>query len=251
MRFAFAGDREISVRILQFLIEEGHQPLALFVATEKKATHDKELIRLSRLDSRKVYRGKLINDSDVLDVLSGLNLDYIICVHFPYIVREKALSLPEIGVLNLHPAYLPYNKGWHTPSWAILDGTPYGATLHFMTAGIDEGDVIQQKQVAVEPDDTAHSLYQKVLKIEHELFISALPGLLSLSPNRVPQIEVGTAHNRRDLQNVAQIDLNAQIKAGDLIDKLRSLTTNDISEAAYFIKNNKKYAVTIEITELT
>ena len=79
-------------------------------------------------------------------MLEQLSLDYIICVHFPYIVPREILSIPKYGVTNLHPAYLPYNLGWHTPSWAILENTPIGATLHYMDECVDTGDIIHQKK---------------------------------------------------------------------------------------------------------
>jgi methionyl-tRNA formyltransferase len=71
-------------------------------------------------------------------------------------------------VLNLHPV-LPYNKGWNTPSWAILDNTTYGATLHFMTEALDEGDIIHQKKLEIVFADTANTLYQKALELEKEV----------------------------------------------------------------------------------
>ena len=49
-----------------------------------------------------------------------------------------------------------------------------GATVHFVTEGIDDGGIILQKEIAIEVNETAPSLQQKVLKIEHEILIESL-----------------------------------------------------------------------------
>ena len=250
MRFAFAGDRQVSVNMLDYLIEKGHHPLALLVVSDSKATHQKALIESVSVDAKYVFKGKEFNSEENIKALKALNLDYIIGVHFPYIIPNEVLSIPKIGFLNLHPSYLPYNKGWHTPSWAILEGTPYGATLHFMSKQLDEGDVIHQKRIEIGPTDTANSLYAKVLKLEEKVFIEALPDLVSLKPNRTKQTHLGTSHTRKELKNMQKIDENKNATYGEMIDRLRALTTNDISEASYIEKDGKKYAIQIVITEV-
>ena len=174
----------------------------------------------------------------------------LISPNFPYIIPTAILSIPSIGVLNLHPAYLPYNKGWHTPSWAIFEGTPYGATLHFMSEALDEGDIVHQKEIKVAQNDTANSLYQKVLKLEEEVFIEAFNDLKSLNPNRSKQVEKGTSHMKRDLDSIREIDLEERLTAKELLDKLRALTTNDHNELAYFNIEGKKIGVRVMFEEL-
>ncbi len=152
-----------------------------------------------------------------------------------------------MGFLNLHPAFLPYNKGWHTPSWAILDKTKYGATLHFMSNDLDAGDIIAQREIEVKPNVTANEIYQSFLKVEEQLFKDSFTNLLTLKPTRTKQVKEGTSYNKKDLAKVQEIDLNEKIFASDLIDKLRALTTNNIDEAAYFIVDEKKYRVQVNI----
>ncbi|MDQ4140918.1 MAG: hypothetical protein M3142_10380 [Bacteroidota bacterium] len=130
MRFAFAGDRDISVAILNFLLQNGHKPLALLVTEKLKESHADELMVLSKLDEQFIFRGHEFKDPKNQTILKELNLDYIIGIHFPYFIPNSILSIPKIGFINLHPAYLPYNKGWHTPSWGIIENTIYGAALH-------------------------------------------------------------------------------------------------------------------------
>lgn len=250
MKYAFAGDRNISVRVLSALIGRGHKPEFLFVSSSLTSTHDEKLIEISELPNEKIFRNKDINLPEVQIKLKNANLDYIFGIHFPYIIQSNTLNIPKVGFLNLHPAYLPYNKGWHTPSWAIFEGTPYGATLHFMSEKLDEGNIIHQKRIEVSPDDTADTLYKKVLDLEFDVFVEALPSLINLKPNNIPQNHQGTSHNKKELASIQKLELAELRKTSELIDQLRALTTNNLNEAAFFIQNDKKYAVTIAIKEI-
>lgn len=245
MKYGFAGDRLISVNLLSFLIDEGYKPSFLIVNETKDSSHREELISLSGLTDRDIYDIDFINKN--YSILADYDTDYIFGIHFPYIISKPLLSIPKVGFLNLHPAFLPYNKGWHTPSWAILDKTKYGATLHFMSNDLDAGDIITQTEIEVKPNVTANELYQSVLEVEEQLFKDSFTNLLTLKPTRTKQVKEGTSYNKKDLAKVQEIDLNEKIFASDLIDKLRALTTNNIDEAAYFIVDEKKYRVQVNI----
>ena len=245
MKYGFAGDRLISVNLLSFLIDEGYKPSFLIVSETKDSSHREKLISLSGLTDRDIYDIDFINKN--YSILADYDTDYIFGIHFPYIISKPLLSIPKVGFLNLHPAFLPYNKGWHTPSWAILDKTKYGATLHFMSNDLDAGDIITQTEIEVKPSLTANELYQSVLEVEEQLFKDAFTNLLTLKPTRIKQVKEGTSYSKKDLAKVQEIDLSEEIFALDLIDKLRALTTNNIDEAAYFIVDEKKYRVQVNI----
>jgi methionyl-tRNA formyltransferase len=230
-------------------MENGHHPLALIVPAKNKASHAKELIEIVGLDKEFILEGNDFKTERGLAILNNLNLDYIFGIHFPYIIPSNVLSIPKVGFLNLHPAFLPFNKGWHTPSWAILENTPYGASLHFMAAELDAGDIILQKQIEISETDTADSLYQRVLRLEEEIFKESLPALISLNPARIKQTTEGTLHIKSQLKEQQRIDLNKMYTGKELIDKLRACTTNQIEEAVFFEKEGNKYFVQIRITE--
>lgn len=248
MKYAFAGDREISLSILRFLISKGFNPSALFISDSITSSHSQELIAVANLEDEFVFRGKNFKDS--VDCLSQMELDYIFGIHFPYIIPKELLELPKVGFLNLHPAFLPFNKGWHTPSWAIIDDTKYGATLHFMSEKLDEGNIIHQKELVVEPSDTANTLYQKTLKLEEEVFFEALDELKTLSPKSIKQIDIGTSHLKSDLQSIQEINLDKSYKGKEIINILRGLTTNNLNEAAYFLVDNEKYYMQLSISKI-
>src|SRR5215470_495262 len=106
LRFAFAGDREIAVRVLDFLLAEGARPLALLVPAPEKQSHADALAGRCRfLPPDRVLRGAEFQQPGGLERLRGLDLDYVFGVHFPLIVPPAVLAIPRRGMLNLHPAY--------------------------------------------------------------------------------------------------------------------------------------------------
>lgn len=240
-RFAFAGDRALAVRVLRYLMDRGDAPVALLTAG-KDASHAEELARacpdVLRLD------GAAFREPDGLDALRALDLEMVVSVHFPYLVPDDALAIPWWAWLNLHPAYLPYNRGWHTATWAMLDGTPAGATLHLMTPEVDAGPIVAQERIDVLPTDTAHSLYGRLLDLEFEVFARAWPAIAAGDRTVTEQDHTrATAHRRSDLDDDVR-----RIEPGDVA-KIRALTTSDPAEAAFFEVGGKRYRVRIEIDE--
>ncbi|MDX8431848.1 MULTISPECIES: formyltransferase family protein [Mesorhizobium] len=86
--------------------------------------------------------------------LAGFNADVLITFGFPTLIPETVLKLFAKGGLNLHPALLPNYKGPHPIARLVLDGqdeTHGGLSLHKMTSGFDEGDILAQ--IAFSPGD--------------------------------------------------------------------------------------------------
>ena len=252
-KFLFAGDRDVAVDVLVALLESGDRPAALLLPDEDRASHDDALVELCGGPgiSPMVIRARHLHQPASLEFLRTLELDYIVSVHFPHIIKAPVLATAKHGALNLHPAYLPYNRGWHTPTWAILDGTPAGATLHYMSESLDAGDVVYQEQLPAEPDDTAHTLYQKLKSLEVRVFREGWQRIRKGRREGTPQAgEVATTHRRRDLFDpaVQRIDLDGVFRAADLLRRLRALTTSRLDEAAYFESGDRKYRVQITIT---
>src|SRR3989344_9071381 len=251
-RILFAGDRAIAVRVLRFLLEQKCIPEALVTAEGPEASHAKELRQLvdGLLPEGRIFSASAIRTEEGKQLLKELRPDYIIGIHFPYLIPPAILHIPKRGFINLHPAFLPFNRGWHTPSWAIVDGTPYGATLHFMAEKIDAGDILAQNKLDVLPEDTGDSLYQRSLDLEYKVSTAFWPRLVTGSYTPIPQDETrATAHAKKDLAQVQYINLQQEVPARELIDKLRALTTNEDRKAAYFVKGGKRYQVRISLTK--
>lgn len=83
-------------------------------------------------------------------------------------------------MINIHPALLPEFKGLHTHERALEAAVKeHGASVHWVTPGVDEGDIILQARIPVLADDTAETLAARVLTEEHKLYPQAVRQILS------------------------------------------------------------------------
>lgn len=249
MRYVFAGDRDIAAYVLEDLLEAGHSPCLVVVADHGGETHARVLREMVSGLAVEVVTGTDFKCERGVKKLEALKPEWLVSVHFPQLLPREVLQIPQKGCLNLHPAYLPFNRGWHTPSWAILENTPIGATLHFMSEDVDAGDIVDQVEVIVDDIDTADSLYQKLKLAERQLFRRNIEQLAGGRVTRQPQAGEGSFRRRVELFDPAiqKIDLDETLRAGDLLKRLRALTSSRREEAAYFISGGKRVRVRIEL----
>ncbi len=97
-------------------------------------------------------------------------------------------------LLNIHPSLLPKYPGVDTHERALAAGDAFhGCSVHYVTAGVDEGPVIGRAEVDVKPGDTAETLSARVLKAEHLLYPRCVAAVASgnLGPKQFARVDVG------------------------------------------------------------
>ena len=94
-----------------------------------------------------------VNSEESLEVLASTDPDLIISIRYGGILREQAIAIPRLGVINLHSGLLPDYRGVMATFRALLAGeSNIGCTLHYIRdAGIDTGDIITTTSLAVDP----------------------------------------------------------------------------------------------------
>jgi methionyl-tRNA formyltransferase len=75
-------------------------------------------------DRSEVFVRALLTTEEQLTVIKEVELDLVVSRGYRHIVPEPTLDVPQMGCLNLHPAYLPYNRGANPNVWSIVEGTP-------------------------------------------------------------------------------------------------------------------------------
>lgn len=145
-------------------------------------------------------------------------------VHFPVIFRQSFLAAYRV-LYNLHPAYLPWGRGYYPIFWALLEDTPAGATLHEITVGVDEGPLVAQKRVEQRPSDTGEDLFHRVREAEKHLFREYWPRILrgERLPSR-PQEGRGTYHTKREFLELKRQARWGEMRGEDLVRLIRALT---------------------------
>lgn len=101
--------------------------------------------------------------------------DLVVLAGFMRILTPAFVHHYAGRLINIHPSLLPKYPGMNTHARAIEAGeAEHGATVHFVTEGVDEGPVILQGRVPVLPDDTPETLQQRVHAIEHKIYPEAV-----------------------------------------------------------------------------
>ena len=132
----------------------------------------------------KNYATKEEAHADLMDMLEQYEIGYIALAGYLKLLPPPVIKKFKNRITNIHPALLPKYGGkgmyGHNVHEAVLANgeAESGATVHLVDEIYDNGRIIEQKKVPVQPDDTPDSLAARVLKIEHELYPLALDNLI-------------------------------------------------------------------------
>ncbi len=132
-------------------------------------------IATATVDHRAFSRNREAFEQAMQAELERHRVDIVCLAGFMRILTPWFVGRWEGRMINIHPALLPAYKGLDTHARAIADGArEHGATVHFVTPGMDEGETILQEAVPVLPGDTAETLGKRVLEVEHRIYPQAL-----------------------------------------------------------------------------
>ena len=105
------------------------------------------------------------------------------------IIRDRILKVPNDGMLNAHPGLLPEVRGSASPAWSVYYDIPIGSTCHFIDPGIDTGDIVGKREIAIHKGDTYEKLCWFTLVEAGTLMTEAVTAWKKGELNRTPQGE--------------------------------------------------------------
>ena len=110
-------------------------------------------------------------EKSLLNELISVKADLICLAGFLRILSSSFINNFPKKIINIHPSLLPKYKGLNTHSRAIFsDDFEAGCTVHEVTPELDDGPILGQARLPIEPNDTKEILAKKVLKLEHLLY---------------------------------------------------------------------------------
>lgn len=160
-------------------IEEGeiqNAKISLVVA-------DRECFGLQRVENHGIKNILIKRGKDFSENLKQIipeNTDLIVLAGFLSILTKEFCETFQGKIINIHPALLPKYGGkgmWgHHVHKAVLanEEKESGATVHYVTSGIDEGEIILQKSFGISEGETLETLAEKIHAIEYEIFPKAI-----------------------------------------------------------------------------
>jgi methionyl-tRNA formyltransferase len=250
IKILYMGNNYVGREVLRWLKERNEVIAGLVVHPHQKGKYRDDIVRVSGLAPDLVFSGTEVNKPEFLEKIKQMNPDIILSTFFGYILKGEIITLPRLGCINLHPAHLPYGRGQYPNVWSIVEGTPAGATLHYIQdEDIDTGDIIAQKEITIDFTDTGETLYHKLESACIALFKANWEDIKNGTNKRMPQPSGGTYHSTKNVHQIDEIRLDKKYLAGDLINILRARTFPPYEGAYVILKDGRKINIRISLEE--
>ena len=192
MNLVFMGTPDFAVPTLRTLRISRHSVQAVVTQPDRPKGRGQEMQappvkRYALENSLKVYQPEKASAPEFVAELAALKPDLIVVIAYGQILRENLLSLPKHFCMNVHASLLPQYRGAAPINWAIINGDKEtGVTTMKMDQGLDTGDILLMKKVAIENDDTAQHLHDKLSEAGGALALETVDqlekGLLKFIP---------------------------------------------------------------------
>jgi methionyl-tRNA formyltransferase len=134
-----------------------------------------DLRQLCRAQNIEVLYQNGLHQPEFLDKLRRQNLDLIISVAAPTIFKQELIDIPRLGCINIHHAPLPRYRGMMPNFWQLYHGEKtVGITIHKINSKIDEGEIILQRQVLINPIESLDALIKRTKRLGAHYMVEAI-----------------------------------------------------------------------------
>lgn len=223
LRIVFMGTPDFAVTTLKTLVKNNYNIVGVITAPDKPAGRGQKLNesavkQYAVSQSLTVLQPTNLKSADFLNELTQLNANLQIVVAFR-MLPKVVWQMPKYGTFNLHASLLPNYRGAAPINWAIINGeTKTGVSTFFIDEKIDTGDMILQDSIAINPEENAGSLHDKLMHIGSELVLKTVELIQQDSVKTIPQTESS------DIKTAYKLDRdNCKIDWNDSLENIYNL----------------------------
>lgn len=215
MRIIFMGTPDFAASVLKPLAESRHTVVLAVSQPDRPkgrghATVPTDVHRAADALGIPVLQPEKVRAADCVETLRSYQPDLIVVAAFGQILPRRILDLPKYGCINVHPSLLPKYRGAAPIPWAIKNGDGVtGVTIMRMSPGMDEGDILAQEEIAVDPEETADSLFEKAAAVSGPLLLSAIDAIEAGTALPVPQDSAKATYSKKITKEDARVDWTA------------------------------------------
>ena len=175
MRILFMGTPDIAAESLAALLAAGHEVCGVFTRRDKPVGRKQILTappvkQLAVEHGLPVYQPRTLRDGSSDDLIKELAPDIIVVVAYGCIIPPQLLHVAKYGCINLHVSMLPKYRG----SAPIHGDAGTGVTIMQLDEGLDTGDILMVEPVAIDPEETSGSLFDRVSAVGARTLVTAL-----------------------------------------------------------------------------
>ena len=151
-----------------------------------------------------------VKAAEAVEQLRSFPADVFVVTAYGQILSQTILDMPRLGCVNVHASLLPKYRGAAPIQWSIINGeTVTGITIMQMDAGLDTGDMLLTKEVAIEPCDNAGTMHDKLADLGAAVLLEALRLLASGRARPEPQDGASSTYAPMLSKETGYIDWNS------------------------------------------
>ena len=184
MKLVFCGTPAFAVPTLKLALRAGYDVPLVVTQPDRPVGRDQVLtpppVKTAAMEAgiRVTQPEKIKNNAEFRAELEAIAPDAILVVAYGRIIPKWMLDLPRLGNLNLHGSLLPKYRGAAPVQWAIANGEgSTGASTMRLDEGLDTGDILLQRQMALAPSMTAVDVFPLLAEMGADLMMETLRGL--------------------------------------------------------------------------
>ena len=193
MRIIFAGTPDFAAESLKALLHSGHDICAVYTQPDRPAGRGRKLtpspVKQVALDHQIPVEQPLnFKQQDSLNQLASYQADLMIVVAYGLLLPQAVLDTPRLGCINVHASLLPRWRGAAPIQRAILAGDKEtGVGIMKMEAGLDTGPVLLEARCAIDANDNAQSLHDKLAELGAATLLESLVDIEQRLQHAIPQ----------------------------------------------------------------
>ena len=227
MRIVFLGTPDFGVPSLKALVDAGYEVVGVFTQPDKPKGRGNKMQKSPVKICAEGYGIAVFQPVkirvDGVEDLKALKPDLCVTAAFGQILSQEILDIPTIGTVNVHSSLLPKYRGSAPINWAVMEGeTITGVTTMMTDKGLDTGDILMKKEVAILPGETAEELTVRLAPIGAELLIETIRAMEAGNCPREKQNEEEASYFPMLKKEMGEIDWT--LPAEKIVNLVRGLT---------------------------
>lgn len=226
-KIVFMGTPDFAVPVLEKLINDGHEILAVVTQPDRKSGRGKVVSfsavkQIALENNLKVLQPEKIRKKEVVKELSELNPELFITCAYGQILSQAILDIPKFGCINVHASLLPAYRGAAPIHRAVMNGDKItGITTMMTDRGMDTGDILLKAEVEIGSNTTSGELHDVLMKTGADIISETLLKLGDGNLLRIPQDDSQATHAPMLKKEESIVDWNNDSKS--IHNKVRAL----------------------------
>lgn len=247
MRIVYMGTPDIAKTCLQAICEGGYEVVGVYTKPDTPKNRGMKIAmspvkEYALSQNLPVYQPTTFKDEAVMEELKALAPDLIVVVAYGKLLPQKVLDLPQHGCVNMHASILPELRGAGPVQWSILNHCKEtGVTAMYMTAGMDEGDMIEVRRTPIDPNETGAELMDRLAVIAAGLACDTIDAITNGTVTRCCQCHEKATYAPMLSKALCPIDWNQSFEY--INDQVRGLIPWPVATTCMQGKNFKIFKV--------